>query len=418
MKMSRLGIKTQKNRGSEEALSQEILIQSSLLKRHAAGIYGMGDMVVRARNNIIEIIRKNLADFGCAEVSMPVMQPKLLWDASGRFNTYYQSKTMFITQGRNDDIYCLGPTAEEIVLDFVRNNIPSHKDLPINVFQIGLKYRDEIRTRGGLLRSKEFVMKDGYSFSATEACMVKEYENMKACYIKIFKDLGLPITPVRAMSGDMGGKVSEEFMCISPIGEDKVLFDHKAGFAINTEVLECEDALAEIKKEYPKFDLASLTEERCIELGHIFQLGTFYSQGMNGFFVNKDNQKAPYYMGCYGIGVNRVLGTICELNSDEDGISWPLTVAPYRAVVVAAPNHTKDAEKLYDILKSKGVTVVIDDRDETFGTKLKDAKLLGFPYLIIVGKEFAKNKTYEVEVRADKKKLLLTEADLLKLLKK
>lgn len=416
MRMSKMGIKTRHHRGEDEALSQEILFQATQLKRHAAGIYGLGNLLVRARNNIMNIIRKNLENYDCSEVSLPVIQPKSLWEASGRWSTYSESKQMFNFEGRNGE-YCLAPTGEEIVLDFIRENITSYKDLPINIFQIGNKYRDEIRVRGGLLRSKEFLMKDGYSFHATKDDMVREYNSMKECYIKIFSDLGLNAIPVKAVSADMGGKVSEEFMCPSPIGEDKVLMDEQTGLALNTEILDYPELLEEIKSENPGFCIDNLKEVPCIELGHIFQLGKFYSENMNGYFVNAEGKKEPFYMGCYGIGVNRTLGAICENNCDKDGLIWPKSVAPYKCVIVPTPENMDIAEKLYIDMKSRDIDVALDDRNSGFGSKIKDAKLLGFPCMIIVGKKYAKEHLFEVETRIDGEKVFLNFEDLINFVK-
>ena len=411
MRMSKMGIKTRHHRGNDEALSQEILFQSTQLKRHAAGIYGLGNLLVRARNNIMNVIRKNLENYDCSEVSLPVIQPKSIWEASGRWSTYAENKQMFTFEGRNGE-YCLAPTGEEIVLDFIRENIASYKDLPVNIFQIGNKYRDEIRVRGGLLRSKEFLMKDGYSFHASKEDMVREgIEQFD------FAELGLNAISVKAVSADMGGKVSEEFMCPSPVGEDKVLMDENTGIALNTEVLDYPEMLEEIKQDNPEFDINNLKEVSCIELGHIFQLGKFYSENMNGYFVNAQGKKEPYYMGCYGIGVNRTLGAICENNCDEEGLVWPESVAPYQCVIISTPENTNDAEKLYSEMKLKNIDVVLDDRGASFGSKIKDAKLLGFPYMIIVGKKYIQEKLFEVEVRRTSEKLFLNFEKLISLIK-
>lgn len=411
MKMSKMGIKTRHQRGKDEALSQEILFQSTQLKRHAAGIYGLGNLLVRARNNIVSVIRHNLEDYGCAEVSLPVIQPKNLWKESGRWDVYVDSKQMFTFEGRGGE-YCLAPTGEEIVLDFINENIVSYKDLPINIFQIGNKYRDELRVRGGLLRSKEFLMKDGYSFHANFEDMVREYNLMKECYIKIFNDLELNVAVVRAVSAEMGGKVSEEFMCFSDIGEDKVLLDKRHNLALNTEILEYPDMIDDIKNKVSDFDPDELEQIPCIELGHIFQLGKFYSEKMNGYFVNSEGKKEAYYMGCYGIGVNRTLGAICETHCDEHGLIWPKSVAPYQCVIVCTTEYLKEAEPVYLALRQHQIDVVLDDRELTFGSKMKDAKLLGFPYSIIIGKKYSETHNFEVENRKTSEKIFLNAEEL------
>ena len=416
MRIKRIGIKTKHSRGSEEALSQEILFQASQLKRHAAGIYGFGNFLVRARNKIVNIIRKNLEDFGCAEVSLPILQPKNLWKESGRWDIYSNNKQMFYFSGRNGK-YCLAPTGEEIVLDFVRDNIVSYKDLPINIFQIGNKYRDEIRVRGGILRSKEFLMKDGYSFHSSFEDMVLEYENMKKCYFKIFEDLEMDVVSVKALNSDMGGKVSEEFMCFSEIGEDRILINEDKTLALNEEVLQDEKALEMLKQANEDFDINKLKVASCLELGHIFQLGQFYSEKMNGFFVDETGKKKAYYMGCYGIGVNRVLGAICENNCDEEGLVWPKAVAPYSSVIIYSKENEKSAVGLYSSLREKDVDVVLYDKEATFGSKIKDSKLLGFLYIIILGNKYLEDGLYEIEDRVNSNKIFLKEEELVKFLK-
>lgn len=411
-----MGIKTSHFKSEEEAVYQEILFQAAQLKRHAAGIYGLGNFLIRARNKIVKIIRNNLEDFGSCEISLPVLQPKFLWDASGRWKTYCDNGVMFNFSGRNGK-YCLAPTGEEVVLDFAKQNIVSYKDLPINIFQIGNKYRDELRVRGGLLRSKEFLMKDAYSFHASFEDMVLEYESMKKCYFKIFSDLNLDVVAVKAISGDIGGKVSEEFMCFSEIGEDKIYINKDKSLALNQEVLENENALKELKKTYPDFNVNSLEKKNCLELGHIFQLGQLYSKKMDGFFVDETGIKKPYYMGCYGIGINRVLGAICELNRDEEGLVWPKSVAPYKCVIIYNNENKNSAEQLYLKLKQNKLEVVIFDKEATFGSKIKDSKLLGFLYIIILGNRFFENGLFEIEKRTDSNKMFLKEEELIKFLK-
>lgn len=416
MRMSKMGIKTRHNRGNDEAVSQEILFQAAQLKRHAAGIYGLGSFLVKARNKVMNIIRTNLENYDCSEISLPIIQPKNLWENSGRWSTYVDSKQMFTFDGRNGE-YCVAPTGEEIVLDFIKENIVSYKDLPVNVFQMGNKYRDELRVRGGLLRSKEFLMKDGYSFHSSVEDMEREYNAMRECYIKIFAELGLDVIPVKAVSAEMGGKVSEEFMCFSPIGEDKVLVNADRTIALNTEVLEYPDMLKDIEDKNPGINVHNLEEVQCIELGHIFQLGTFYSENMDGYYVNAEGKKQPYYMGCYGIGINRTLGAICENNCDENGLIWPESVVPYKCVVIYLDNYEEEAINIYNVLKQNKIDVVLDDRKGTLGSKIKDAKLLGFSYMILIGKKFGENGLFEVENRKTSEKLFLDQQQLLNKLK-
>ncbi len=398
MRLRRMGVKTRHSRKDADLVSQELLFQSSQLRRHAAGVYGFGNILTKARNNVVSLIRRFLDSYGCAEVSLPVMQPKSLWLASGRWDTYSSSKQMYSFLGRTGE-YCLAPTGEEIVLDFVKDFIISYKDLPINIYQIGNKYRDEIRVRGGIFRSKEFLMKDGYSFHATFDDMVHEYESMRECYFKIFSALGLDVVAVEACNSNMGGKVSHEFMCVAPTGEDKILVSSDSSLVFNEEVLEDEVVLDKLRAEYGSLDISKFRKVNAIELGHIFQLGTFYSERMGGVFIDEFGAEKNYYMGCYGIGVNRLLGAICEVNYDEQGLVWPVVVAPYVCALVCAPGNLESGEEVYSYLKANGVSVVFFDKDATFGENMKDAKLLGFPYVVIVGRRFVESKVLELECR-------------------
>ncbi|PYG90209.1 prolyl-tRNA synthetase [Ruminiclostridium sufflavum DSM 19573] len=411
MKVSRLGLKTMKSRGTDESLAQEILFQSAQLKRHAAGIYGLGNMLVRTRNNIMNIIRSKLEKYECVEVSLPVLQPKQLWEESGRWEGYASSKQMFYFDGRNGT-YCLAPTAEEIIMDLMKYNLISYKDLPVNIYQIGLKFRDEIRVRGGLLRSKEFTMKDGYSFHESHEDMVEEYERMKACYKEIFSALNLDAIPVKAVSAEMGGKVSEEFMHISDIGEDKILYDLQKGVAFNTEILDNPELLEALKAENPDLDIDALEKRSSIELGHIFQLGQFYSKSMGGYFTSREGKKEAYYMGCYGIGINRTLGAICEKYCDNDGLIWPEFIAPYKCLIINGNQSNEAAEGIYKLLMENQIDVLWDDRDMSFGAKIKDGKLLGIPYMIIIGKSYAESGNIEIELRKNGEKCFVKAEEL------
>ncbi len=416
MRISRTGAKTKHSKAQADNMFQQILLQASQLKMHAAGIYGFGHFLIRARNKLVQIIRKNLEDFGSAEVSLPILQPKALWQNSGRWEIFADAELMFNFSGRNGE-YCLAPTGEEIVLDFAKDAIISYKDLPINIFQIGNKYRDEIRVRGGILRSKEFLMKDAYSFHASFEDMVLEYESMKKCYFKIFSDLEMNVVAVKALNSDMGGNVSEEFMCFSKIGEDKILIDEARNLAFNEEILQNKEKLDELKKTYENFNVEDLKKVECIELGHIFQLGQHYSKKMQGLFVDVDGVKKPYYMGCYGIGINRVLGTICENNCDEEGLIWPKAIAPYKCVIIYNENNENKAEEIYLKLKQHGVEVVLFDKEASFGSKIKDSKLLGFLYIIILGNKFNENGLFELEDRINANKTFLKEEELFNFLK-
>lgn len=399
MKLSRAAILTSKDKPkSEEMLSTQILFQSGMLKRYGAGIYGKHAFLTRAQANIEQIIRKVLNKYDCVEVCLPILQPKSIWEASGRWNTYHESGQMFYCDMPNGS-FCMAPTAEEAVFEFVRDNLRSYKDLPANVYQIGGKYRNELRARGGLLRSKEFTMMDSYSFDSSEEAMKKEYSHIRAAYIEIFNELGLNAIPVSALNGDMGGKISEEFMFISDIGEDTILVNEDNTMAFNSELFEMENYEEYLKENYGITDISKFKEKHCIELGHIFQLGQKYSSSMNGTFKNSENEDIPYFMGCYGIGVSRTLAAICEQNCDEDGLIWPENIAPYPLMIIYKDTKREKAYDIYNSLQNAGIEVIIDDRETLrFGDKIKDWKLFGIPYLMVVGDK-TEDTLYEIENR-------------------
>lgn len=416
MRLSRGSIATAKDRlASSEMLSQQILLQSGQIKRYATGIYAKNTFLVKAQANIEKVIRDTLEKYDCVEVVLPLLQPKSLWESSGRWDKYNQSGQMFCCEMPNGT-YCMAPTAEEAVLDFVRSFVKSYKDLPVNIYQIGAKFRNELRSRGGLLRSKEFTMMDAYSFHATHEDLLREYNHMRDAYLEIFEKLGLDVIPVKALNGDMGGNYSEEFMCLSKSGEDTILVNSDHSLAFNREILELENAEEYLKNNYGiKANLNDFHEENCIELGHIFQLGQRYSEAMGATFTNADNASIPFFMGCYGIGVSRTLAAICENFCDKDGLCWPINIAPFKVHIICADIKKElVANNLYHFLLENGVDVTLDDRNLTFGTKIKDWKLFGIPYLVIVGKSYSGNDYFEIEERTTSVKHSWHSTDILK----
>ena len=346
------------------------------------------------KRNIEKICVETLNKYGCIECLLPTLQPDTIWKNSGRYDHYINDGTMLITE-TNRGVFCLAPTGEEAMLEFLREKLKSYKNLPVTYYQIGEKCRNEIRTRGYLLRGKSFTMLDAYSFDVDVENMVKSYENVREAFLEIFRKIGLPVIPVVADNGAMGGKKSEEFMMISEQGEDKILYDEKTGTALNTEILEREDYKEYLKAEYGIEDISNLKEVRTMELGHIFQLGTRYSEMMNGKFTTQDGKEDLYYMGCYGIGISRAIAAVYEhyLLTDEKygpcGFSLPDNLAPFKLQIIPKMDDTekvKIANKIYDELKAKNIGVILDDRENlSIGAKIKDTKILGTPYLVVIG---------------------------------
>lgn len=417
MKMSKLALSTQKSRmNSDECLSLRILLQSGLLYRYGSGIYGKHNLLVKAQQNIESIIRSELDSNDCVEISLPTLQPKSIWEESGRWSKYANSNQMFYCDMSNGT-FCLAPTAEEATVAFAKDHLKSYKSLPSVLYQIGSKYRNEIRVRGGLLRSKEFTMMDAYSFHTDSQSLKEEYLKMKEIYFTIFSLIGLNVIPVAAVNGEMGGTMSEEFMFISDAGEDTILVNKEETIGLNTEVLEMENSKDYLFNNYGISDLSGFEIKHCIELGHIFQLGQKYSLSMNGFFTDASGSSSPYYMGCYGIGISRALAAICEQNCDENGLIWPKKIAPYKVSIIYQNSLKNQAFDLYNKLNALGIDVLIDDRNASFGSKIKDSKLIGIPYMVIIGKSFHNDNLYEVENRASENKSYVTQEELISMIK-
>lgn len=419
MKLSNLGIGTMRvNKLDDMYPAQDMLMQSGQLVQYGTGIMGYGTIPLLVKRNIEEIIRQTLNDAGLAEVQMPTLQPKEIWEKSERWNKYIEEGVMLVVES-DKGTFCLAPTAEEAVLEFAREKLKSYKHMPVTFYQIGEKYRNEIRNRGYLLRGKSFLMMDAYSFDTDIEGLEKSYKNVRDAYLKIAEKLDIEVLPVVADNGAMGGKKSEEMMLLSPIGEDTILYDAKSKIALNTEVLEKENYLEYLKEEYGIEDISGFEERRAIELGHIFQLGTRYSDTMKAVFIDRDGKEKPYYMGCYGIGVSRMLAAIYELSvikndkGEIDGISLPYNIAPFKLQIIAKMDDKEkvaEANKLYEDLKKCGIETIIDDRENVnFGARIRDAKVLGTPYLAIFGGKVENGKVELENTKTGEKEVIAVE---------
>ena len=558
MRLSKAFLKTYKEAPKEaEVVSHKLMLRASMIRQLTRGIYSYLPLGYKVLRKIENIVREEMDNAGAQEIHMPVLQPADLWQETGRWFAY--GPELMRMKDRSEREFALGPTHEEVVTDIVRSTIDSYKDLPINLYQIQTKFRDEMRPRFGLMRGREFLMKDAYSFHLTDESLDQEYQNMKAAYERIFTRCGLNFRAVEADSGSIGGDVTNEFMVLAESGEDDILFCDTCGYAANKEkatsvidltesnedkqamelvetvekktieevseylgipasktvkavlfkeeltdktnyfmalirgdldvnevkiknavnaTIELEmideedckklgivkgyvgsleknenitvvidesvkvmrnfvvgankenyhykntniedikyDLVADIREarkgdECPKCE-GTLDMARGIEVGHIFKLGKKYSQAMNAVVLNEQGRQEVMTMGCYGIGVSRVMASAIEQNNDEFGITWPKAIAPYLVDVIIA--NIKDdaqnavAEKLYIELQKNNIDTVLDDRNERAGFKFKDADLIGFPLKIIVGKgavdgivEVKDRKTGEsVEIKAE-----------------
>ncbi|WP_293448511.1 proline--tRNA ligase [Persephonella sp.] len=537
MRASQYFIPTLKEAPAEAEVPSHIyLIRAGYIRQLAAGLYEYLPLGFRVLKKIENIVRKHMDNAGALEVLLPILTPSELWQETGRWDVY--GKELFRVEDRKGRLFALGPTHEETITDMVRKNIRSYKDLPKNFYQIQTKFRDEARPRYGLIRGREFIMKDAYSFDVSEEMAVKSYEIMKQTYKRIFDELGLDYLMVEADTGAIGGKYSHEFVVKVPNGEAHIVFCEKCGYAANVEAaryefeldklppedekplekvhtpsvssvedvarfldvdpkkivktlvyilddgtavavlirgdrelnetklinyfnaLDCHLASSEelenlgivegfvgpigldipvyadisVKDlhnfvvganekdyhfinvniprdfnpvEFVDFSTARegdpcpvckspLKETTGLEVGHIFLLGTKYSEAMKAYFVDKDGKEKPIVMGCYGIGISRLMAAAVEQNHDKNGIIWPESIAPFKLHILALnikDNQIKNvAEEIYNKAKEKGIEVLYDDRDISPGAKFKDADLIGIPYRIVVGKKIKEGK--------------------------
>ena len=390
MRTSKMGMKNIKLSNLDEMYpAQDILIQTGQIKQYGSGVYAYDNIPLKVLDNIEEIIKKNFNKADYIEVQMPIIQLDEIWKRSGRYDQYLEEGVTMISK-TDKGTYCLAPTAEEAITVFAENRITSHKQMPVGYYQIGPKFRNEIRNRGYLLRGKEFLMFDLYTFDKDEKSMVENYNKVKETYFKTFKEIGLDIVAVAADNGAMGGKNSEEIMALSKIGEDTILYDEKTNQGLNIEILEKEDAENYLKENYNIENIKNLKEEKACELGHIFALGTKYSDSMDIIYIDDQNNRKPFYMGCYGIGVSRVLGLIYENNVIKEngnavGYSLPISVTPYYLYIISNDKKMDVAQETYNKFLDRDIEVIIDDVKGSIGEKIRKAKILGIPYIAIMG---------------------------------
>jgi prolyl-tRNA synthetase len=543
MRYSETLIPTLKENPAEaEVVSHRLMLRAGFIRKLTAGIYSYLPLGLAAIRRVENIVRQEMNRAGAQEMLMPMVQPADLWVESGRYRKYGPELLRF--RDRHDRESCLGPTHEEVITDIARREMHSYRDLPINLYQIQTKFRDEIRPRFGLMRGREFVMKDAYSFDESDEAASISYHKMHEAYRRIFSRCGLDFRIVQADSGSIGGSFSHEFMVLAETGEDTIVICRECEYAANMEkaavvmtgdgqktqplplekvetpgkrkvnavceflaiepselvktlvyladgepvavLVRGDREVEEVKlknllgatdvemaedkavfdatgvptgylgpveskirlvadQEIPAMsnfyvggneknfhlknvnfgrdfeaeavaDLRQITtEDPCpecggqlgltegIEVGHIFKLGTGYSESMNATFQASDGQEKHFVMGCYGIGVTRVVAAAIEQNHDRDGIIFPVPLAPYTVIIlnlgISDPEITSAAEKLYKDLQQAGIDVLIDDRDERPGFKFKDADLLGIPFRVTVGQGFVKNNTVEIKTR-------------------
>lgn len=379
MKASNFYISTLKEAPSEaELISHQLMIRAGLVKRLGSGLYSWMPMGLRVLKKIETIIREEMNKVGAIELLMPAIQPSELWKETGRWDVF--GPQMLKINDRHDRSFCFGPTHEEVITDIVRNEINSYKQLPINFYQIQTKFRDEIRPRFGVMRAREFLMKDSYSFHSDFDSLKDTYEKMYKTYTAIFDRIGLKFRAVQADNGAIGGDGSHEFHVLADSGEDEIIYDEKSDFAANIEVA----------KNHPDKD--NLKTCRGIEVGHIFQLGTKYSEAMKAEFLDEQGQSRPMMMGCYGIGVSRIVAAAIEQQNDDKGIIFPSSISPFEIILTPIGYHKSDqvnksTNDIYSQLTKNGFDVLLDDRGLRPGVMFSDSELLGIPHRITISEK-------------------------------
>lgn len=402
MKQSQLFCKTFKEVPSDaDSINASYLVRAGFVEKHMAGVYALLPLGKKVYNKIEQIIIEEMDAIGGQEILMNVLQPKELWDETGRWkemtDIFYR-----LTDARGNNIG-LAPTHEEQVVEIVRNKIKSYKNLPLYLYQIQTKFRNEPRAKSGLLRGREFIMKDLYSFSENEEDFKIFYQQIKDAYLKAFKRLGLSVKYVEATGGPFAREHSHEFQVLSPSGEDTVFYCTECDFAQNKEIVE-----VKVGDKCPKCKKGEMKSDHAIEVGNIFPLGYKYSHAMGLTFLDKNGKEKEVYMGSYGIGLTRSLATIVEkyYNASKNKMIWPENVAPFNVHLLSL-RQDKEAEKIYQTLIKNKIEALYDDRELSAGEKFAEADLIGSPIRIIVSEKTVKEESVElIEVSSGKSRLV------------
>ncbi len=415
MRFSKIFIPTLRESPAEaEAVSHVLMLRAGYVRQLASGLYIYLPLARRVIERINKIIREEMDAIGAQEISMPALHPADLWQKTGRWSEI--GDEMFRLKDRTNRDMCLGMTHEEIITWLASMELRSYRDLPQVWYQLQTKFRDEARPKSGVLRTREFIMKDSYSFDRDEGGLEENYQKHADAYHRILKRCGLKFYQVESDPGIMGGAAAHEFMAPSPAGEDTIVLCQKCGYAANTEIARATPVpLAEERDKCPRCN-AEITLEKAIEVGNIFKLGTKYSEPLKAFYLDEKGKKVPIIMGSYGIGPARIAAAAIEQNNDRDGIIWHQSIAPFDVEII--PLNIEDKEvlnttgTLYKELKKEGLEVLIDDRDTRAGVKFKDADLIGIPWQLIVGPKTLKKGLVELKSRRTKETERLSPSDL------
>jgi len=408
MRLSQYYLPLQKNISAEiKRVSHQYSIRAGLVKQNTSGIYTVLPLGLRVMNNISNLIRKTMEDISCIELLMPCIQDSKLWEQSERYDAY--GKELLKIKDRHGHEMLFGPTNEELIVDNVNGYLNSYKNMPLSLHHIQWKFRDEIRPRFGLLRAREFLMHDAYSFDIDQEALEVTYKKFMSAYIEILTQIDLPFVIVKANAGEIGGNLSHEFILLAKDGENTIYYDRKIFDYINNKntdkIINCfakTDEMIEQSKELVSDEMA---RSQGIEVGHIFAFGTKYSQSLKLKYLDNNGRLSYPYMGSYGIGVSRLLAAIIEASHDEDGIIWPKSIAPYKYGIISQKNNLDASLELYNTINSlEKDQTLIDDTGDNIGMKFVKMDLIGLPYQVLASKNYSETKIIEIKERATGKK--------------
>jgi prolyl-tRNA synthetase len=408
MRLTQYFLPTLKETPAEaQIVSHRLMLRAGMISQVSSGIYSWLPLGLRVLQKVTQIVREEQDRAGSLEVMMPTIQPAELGMKSGRYNDY--GKEMLRIKDRHERDMLYGPTAEEVITDIFSRCVKSYRDLPKRLYNIQWKFRDEIRPRFGVMRGREFLMKDNYSFDLTFEGAKASYQAMLEAYVRTFARMDLTAIPVMAATGPIGGKLSHEFQVLAETGESEIFYDEAyESLDVNSITLDKLQGLYAASDELHDPANCPVPKERLktargIEVGHVFYFGTKYSVPLGAVVTNQEGNQVPVEMGSYGIGVSRLVAAIIEANHDEQGIKWPESVAPFKVGLLNLKMGDKRvetlAESVYNSLREKGVEVLYDDRDERAGTKFADMDLIGLPWQLIIGARALESGTVEVKNR-------------------
>lgn len=405
MQLSKLAFKPQKQAPKDaDTINHRLLVQAGFVRQLHAGVYSYLPLGLKVLDKIRGVIRGEMNAIGGQEIHMPALHPKANWETTGGWGSI---DVLFKLTSRTGKDYALGQSHEEIVTPLAGEIIQSYKDLPLSLYQIQWKFRDELRAKSGILRGREFEMKDMYSFHETQEDFDRFYQEVKEAYIKAYQRLGLTAKVTEASGGAFTQKVSYEFMVLTDAGEDDILYCDKCDYCINMEI-----AQTQVGDPCPKCG-SLLKQARASEVGNVFDLGQKYAKDFGVTYTDRSGGKSHPIMGCYGWGTTRTMGVLVEKSHDDRGIIWPQTVAPFDVHIVTLDNRIDESKKLYMELTKSGLDVLWDDRDISAGGKFADADLIGIPHRVLISNKTVEAGQFEYKNRSSADAEKLSESELL-----